>query len=62
DIQPQNERFGCNLVNQQHGKGWQFVGPSIFRVLRELQAGVLTTGKSLKLIRSILNPFIRNQE
>ena len=62
DIQPQNERFGCNLVNQQHSKGWQFVGPSIFRVLRELQAGVLTTGKSLKLIRSILHPFIRNQE
>ena len=47
-------KFGCNLVAKSHSKGWQNVGPSIFRVLRELEAGVLTTGQSLEYIKDIV--------
>jgi predicted PP-loop superfamily ATPase len=47
-------KFGCNLVGKSHSKGWKNVGPSIFRVLRELEAGVLTTGQSLEYIKDIV--------
>jgi len=47
-------KFGCNLVAKSHSKGWKNVGPSIFRVLRELEAGILTTGQSLEYIKDIL--------
>jgi uncharacterized protein len=47
-------KFGCNLVAKSHSKGWRNVGPSIFRVLRELEAGILTTGQSLEYIKDIL--------
>ncbi|TFH10621.1 MAG: hypothetical protein E4H14_02135 [Candidatus Thorarchaeota archaeon] len=47
-------KFGCNLVAKSHSKGWKNIGPSIFRVLRELEAGVLTTGQSLEYIKNIV--------
>jgi len=47
-------KFGCNLVAKSHSKGWKNIGPSIFRVLRELEAGVLTTGQGLEYIKSIV--------
>jgi predicted PP-loop superfamily ATPase len=47
-------RFGCNLVAATHSKGWKQFGPSIFRVLRELEAGVLTTGQALEYIKDII--------
>ncbi len=46
--------FGCNLVAASHSKGWRNIGPSIFRVLRELEAGVLTTGQALEYIKDII--------
>lgn len=47
-------KFGCNLVAKSHSKGWKNIGPSIFRVLRELEAKVLTTGQSLEYIKDIV--------
>ena len=47
-------KFGCNLVSKSHSKGWRNIGPSIFRVLRELEAGVLTTGQTLDYIKDII--------
>jgi predicted PP-loop superfamily ATPase len=50
-----NQRtFGCLLVNQSHAFGWRSAGPSVFRVLRELEAGVLTTGQAQEYIKSIV--------
>jgi predicted PP-loop superfamily ATPase len=46
-------KFGCNLVAKSHKKGWRNSGPSIYRVLRELEAGVLTTGQGLDYIKNI---------
>jgi predicted PP-loop superfamily ATPase len=48
-------KFGCNLVAKSHSKGWRNIGPSIFRVLRELEAGILTTGQGLDYIKNILS-------
>jgi len=48
-------KFGCNLVAKSHSKGWKNTGPSIFRVLRELEAGILTTGQGLDYIKNILS-------
>jgi predicted PP-loop superfamily ATPase len=47
-------QFGCRLVADTHAKGWMNVGPSIKRVLRELQAGILTTGQALEYIKAIV--------
>ena len=56
-------KFGCNLVAKSHSKGWRMIGPSIFRVLRELEAGVLTTGQGLDYIKNILsNQSLDKQE
>ncbi|MFW9919554.1 MAG: hypothetical protein ACFFED_08145 [Candidatus Thorarchaeota archaeon] len=52
-------RFGCTFLASQHRTGWSACGPSIFRVLRELQGGVLSTGEALSLIKSILLPAIK---
>ncbi|MGY5858987.1 MAG: hypothetical protein RTU63_06435 [Candidatus Thorarchaeota archaeon] len=52
-------RFGCSLVAKSHSKGWKNVGPSVFRVLRELEAGVLTTGQALEYIKSIVRHYPR---
>ncbi|TFG96126.1 hypothetical protein E4H12_11790 [Candidatus Thorarchaeota archaeon] len=47
-------KFGCNLVAKSHSHGWKNIGPSIFRVVRELEAGVLTTGQGLEYIKDII--------
>ena len=47
------KQFGCRLVADIHSKGWKNVRPSINRVLRELQAGILTTGQALEYIKTI---------
>ncbi len=52
-------RFGCNFISYHHRRGWRMCSPSVFRVLRELQAGVLSTGEALDLIKSILIPVFR---
>lgn len=47
-------RFGCRLLAEIHSKGWMNAGPSVYRVLRELEAGVLTTGQALEYIKTIV--------
>ncbi len=54
-------KFGCNLVTRSHAKGWKNIGPSIFRVLRELEAGILTTGQGLDYIKNILSKKSQEQ-
>jgi predicted PP-loop superfamily ATPase len=51
-------RFGCRLVTKANKKGWRNIGPSIFRVLRELEGGILTTGQGLEYIKDIVRPWI----
>ncbi len=51
-------KFGCRLVTEANKRGWRNIGPSIFRVLRELEAGVLTTGQGLEYIKDIVKPYI----
>jgi predicted PP-loop superfamily ATPase len=46
--------FGCRLLNDSHDSGWKMTGPSIFRVLRELEAGILTSGQALEYIKSVV--------
>jgi len=48
------KQFGCRLVADTHANGWMNMGPSINRVLRELQAGILTTGQALEYIKTIV--------
>ncbi len=57
--QRQRSRYGCHFLSTQHIKGWKSIGPSIFRVLRELQGGVLSTGEALAFIKSINAPLLR---
>ncbi len=52
------ERFGCRLLSRCHQQGWKMIGPSIYRVLRESEAGVLTTGQALQQINNILKPSV----
>lgn len=56
-----NTRFGCAFLSDYHTMGWRVCGPSIFRVLRELQGGVLSTGEALELIKSILLPILKTK-
>lgn len=51
--------YGCHFLSTQHLKGWKTIGPSIFRVLRELQGGVLSTGEALTFIKSINAPLLK---
>lgn len=53
-------RFGCSLVRCVHEKGWKGIRPSIYRVLRETQANVLTPGQSIQYVKSILKPILHN--
>ncbi|MBD3406457.1 MAG: hypothetical protein GF411_10125 [Candidatus Lokiarchaeota archaeon] len=46
--------FGCHVVKSAHQKRFGMVEASIFRVLRELQAGILSTGQALAFINKIL--------
>ena len=55
-------RFGCQFLAQRHREGWKNCGPSIFRVLRELQGDVLTTGEALELVKSILIPAFKSMK
>ncbi|NWF96492.1 MAG: hypothetical protein HXY34_10170 [Candidatus Thorarchaeota archaeon] len=50
----QKRQFGCLLLAQGNHERWNTVGPSIYRVLRELDAGVLTTGQALAYVKNIL--------
>jgi len=50
-------KFGCKLVAHANKIGWRNIGPSIFRVLRELEGGILTTGQGLEYIKNILKPW-----
>jgi len=52
------KRFGCRLVAAANSRGWRNVGPSIYRVLRELEAGILTTGQGLDYIKDIVKQCI----
>ena len=52
-------KFGCNLVAKSHCQGWKTIGPSIFRVLRELESGALTTGQGLDYIKDIVSSPLR---
>lgn len=51
-------QFGCLLLREVHRYGWRMLAPSVYRVLRELEAGVLSTGTALRLIRSIVRPSV----
>ncbi len=53
-------RFGCSLLRCVHAKAWKGIQPSIYRVLRETQANVLTPGQSIQYIKSILKPILQN--
>ena len=46
--------FGCRLLSESHASGWKTAGPSIYRVLRELEAGNLSSGQALDYIKSIV--------
>jgi predicted PP-loop superfamily ATPase len=54
--------FGCRLVSQHHSQGWKAIRPSIHRVLRELDAGILTTGQAMDLIKDVLRPALKQKE
>ena len=58
-ILPDSITFGCHLLSGIHIRGWKIVGPSIFRVLRELETGVLTTGQALTLVKAIIKPILK---
>jgi predicted PP-loop superfamily ATPase len=60
-LQIQSNQFGCQLLSKLHGTIPGMVQPSIDRVLRELEAGILTTGMAMNLIRSILRPANKSQ-
>ena len=52
--------FGCLLLREVHRQGWRMIAPSVFRVLRELEAGALSTGMALRMIRDIVRPTLRS--
>ncbi|MHA1908454.1 MAG: hypothetical protein ACW98Y_14230 [Candidatus Thorarchaeota archaeon] len=53
-------KFGCRFLSESHLRGWSSISPSLSRVLRELQGGVLTTGDALGQMKSILQPILSN--
>ncbi len=57
-IEIPSNSFGCSKLQSIQDGSWRMLGPSIFRVLRELQAGVLSTGKALSLLKSVIMPVI----
>ena len=54
DLSGEDGGFGCDLVRATHKFGWRMAGPSILRVLRELDGGVLSTGQALNQVKAIL--------
>jgi predicted PP-loop superfamily ATPase len=57
----QSSHFGCQFLSKLHGTIPGILQPSIDRVLRELEAGILTTGMAMNLIRDILRPANKSQ-
>lgn len=53
-LNTQSHQFGCQFLSQIHGTVPGMIQPSIDRVLRELEAGILTNGKALSYIKYIL--------
>ncbi len=51
---------GCRLIRRALGAEWRITGPAVFRVLRELEAGVLTTGEALDQVKSLFKVAMRN--
>ncbi len=47
-------RFGCSLLRETYARGWATIGPSVYRVLREVDSGFLSTAEALALIRGIV--------
>jgi predicted PP-loop superfamily ATPase len=59
---PHRERFGCNFLSRLHNDGWSMIGPSVYRILRELEAGILTSGESLRLIKSVAKQSMKSKK
>lgn len=53
--------FGCRFLTSLHSHGWAMVGPSLFRVLRELEAGILTTGQALEFSKNIVKSALKSR-
>ncbi|MHA1654083.1 MAG: hypothetical protein ACTSVT_08815 [Candidatus Thorarchaeota archaeon] len=53
-ISPPSGLLGCRLIDSILNTTWKMLGPTLFRVLRELEAGVLTTGAALAQLKEIL--------
>ncbi len=58
-VTPLTGRYGCRLLAETLSPRWNMLGPSIFRVLRELEAGVLTTGQALEQIKRLVKPALQ---
>ncbi|MHA1772412.1 MAG: hypothetical protein ACTSYL_11950 [Candidatus Thorarchaeota archaeon] len=61
-IEPLTGRYGCRLLSKILKPRWNIVGPSVFRVLRELEAGILTTGQALEQIKKFVKPAFRSED
>lgn len=57
-----SKRFGCPFLKEIHCQGWKAIGPSIDRVLRELNSGFLTTRDALSLVKSIVKDHLIVEE
>ena len=54
-------KFGCGFLSKIHGSIPGMIYPSIDRVLREVDAGILTTGEAQGYIRDIMKPLNRSR-
>ena len=53
-VSPLTRPLGCRLIGSVLNTTWKMLGPTLFRVLRELEAGVLTTGTALTQLKDIV--------
>ncbi|MCF2136276.1 MAG: hypothetical protein K9W43_03465 [Candidatus Thorarchaeota archaeon] len=60
--EPFGGRYGCRLLSKVLRPQWSMLGPSIFRILRELEAGILTTGQTLEQIKKIVKPVFHSEK
>ncbi len=58
-VTPITGHYGCRLLAATLKPKWSSLGPSVFRVLRELEAGILTTGQASKQIKNIVRPRLQ---
>ncbi len=58
---PRRETFGCNFLRNLHNMGWGMVGPSVYRILRELEAGVLNSRQAWRFIKKVAKPSMKNR-